>query len=539
MLDHVDVFIFEEIGMISAETYGVLDRVLKYVCQNDRPWGGKLVIATGDPCQLPPITGRPFFMTTHLFSFKTILMKRYVRAAADHQLQQVLEILRKNTIGQEDRQIVTQTINERSHFVETWEDVPRGPIHVVSTRRAEETVLKNLLRTHANTPDSVTIECIDEVQRGDEWIPMENERISNQLSRHVLEYKSLLIFPGAIVSMTYNDNSVRAPFSQGQLAIIENIPQDFDPSTSPVSIVLVPPGERVVAQARQQWVRRVVTRHYSMPVVMKVGTIYRRNQYPFRHAATSTIHRVMGQTAAAGLATRISSFQTEYSLWSKSQLLVVLSRVTDLQSLYFVGNREETLNAMDTVMMTSEPFDDVIRERLQMADTSDHNPNRIISNVEHPFTPNGRGIPDVYTGYVYLICCPDQPNISYVGQTGRQLRLRLREHQYGNGSQYTRGRSWALVACITGFFGPTEELIHNQRLCLERMIHCNLEGRFPWQIVAQMRTEVVAFNSRPPADNTNFLTLHIISDIEEPRIRNLIGNSPADLINDDIQNHGV
>ena len=58
LLSQIDVFIFQEIGLVSSEIYSIIDSAMKYLIDNDLSMGGKLVLANRDPHQLSSVTGR-------------------------------------------------------------------------------------------------------------------------------------------------------------------------------------------------------------------------------------------------------------------------------------------------------------------------------------------------------------------------------------------------------------------------------------------------------------------------------------------------
>ena len=53
-LQHMDVILIAEIGLISSELFGAIDTVLRH---NKAPMGRLVVLATGDPHQLRPVNG--------------------------------------------------------------------------------------------------------------------------------------------------------------------------------------------------------------------------------------------------------------------------------------------------------------------------------------------------------------------------------------------------------------------------------------------------------------------------------------------------
>ncbi len=55
MLKKIDTLIIDEISMVRVDVFNQIDKILKYVCDNNRPFGGKQVILFGDLFQLPPV----------------------------------------------------------------------------------------------------------------------------------------------------------------------------------------------------------------------------------------------------------------------------------------------------------------------------------------------------------------------------------------------------------------------------------------------------------------------------------------------------
>ncbi len=69
-LERVDVLVVDEISLISADLWATMDYTLRLVRDSDQPFGGALVIADGDCCQLPKDDGSSVFQSTYLlFNF--------------------------------------------------------------------------------------------------------------------------------------------------------------------------------------------------------------------------------------------------------------------------------------------------------------------------------------------------------------------------------------------------------------------------------------------------------------------------------------
>jgi len=66
LIRRTDVFIFEDIGLVSAEYFSAIDNVLRVVMGNTSLMGGKLLLSCGDSKQLPPIDGRPLWSSLNM-----------------------------------------------------------------------------------------------------------------------------------------------------------------------------------------------------------------------------------------------------------------------------------------------------------------------------------------------------------------------------------------------------------------------------------------------------------------------------------------
>lgn len=55
VLRHISTIIIDEISMVRADTFDKIDRILKIINENDKPFGGKQMLLFGDLFQLPPI----------------------------------------------------------------------------------------------------------------------------------------------------------------------------------------------------------------------------------------------------------------------------------------------------------------------------------------------------------------------------------------------------------------------------------------------------------------------------------------------------
>ncbi|CAG0901954.1 unnamed protein product [Cyprideis torosa] len=410
ILQRTNVFIFEEIGLVSSEMFAVLDSVMKYVMSCDLPFGGKLVIANGNHVQLQPIEGRPFWMSTHfMMSFDAIVLKEYVRMANDPDLQHILQLLRKPIMIGEERKQVLDAIEKHCEFVDSWNQVPSERMRVLTTKKAQENINNKFLEDKLNQPNlrCVKSKSTDEILEGDRWKPCSGFR-QKSLNRNASEPQEMILFKDAIMCFTYNCNEGNAIFSQGGLCIVKSIPEEFNPD-SKVTVIIVPPGETNIFPPPRHWQQIQIGRRQGIPILVGPGIFARRTQYPFRYYTVQNFHRVMGCTAQGGIATQLSVVTKEFRMWDLGQLIVLLSRVTNMKMITFVGSKQDNLNAVEEIMTKEGKFTEAITERLVALDVLTSPPQRIITEQANPFVPIRREIPNVAQGYVYLLVCIHEP----------------------------------------------------------------------------------------------------------------------------------
>jgi len=309
LLKRTDVFVVEEIGLISAQIFATLDIVLQHLMQNTQPWGGKLLLCTGDARQLPPISGHPVWSSINMCTMmNVVLFTTYVRAR-DDDLRWINDETRR-TLTTVEAERVAQFIVAKCTMVNDWSDVPGDAVRIVSTRAAEEMVMHQYL-SGRNTQ---TYQALDEVQNATRWGKADMS-VTRRLNKVFYEYEQCQLFIGAVVRLTYNDRHAPIPFSQGQLSIVVDLPnKSTDSAEQTVKLCLAPPGVRHInpANISTEWPRIQVRRRTTPAVPVGRGVqMARRTQFPLRYHLASTIHRIQGETLAV-YATQLSSVKREF-----------------------------------------------------------------------------------------------------------------------------------------------------------------------------------------------------------------------------------
>lgn len=81
---YLQVWFFDEIGLISWEFLAVIDKVLRIIKDCQAPFGGSLFFCSGDHYQLLPINGQPVWNSPLLLSaFRCMMLEHLVRSQGD------------------------------------------------------------------------------------------------------------------------------------------------------------------------------------------------------------------------------------------------------------------------------------------------------------------------------------------------------------------------------------------------------------------------------------------------------------------------
>jgi len=240
MLKRTDVFMFEEIGLLSAEFFAALDNILRVLMGNSLPWGGKLLLSCGDSKQLPPIDGRPIWGSINMCTMMQIFVFSCDVRARDAKLCWLNSECRRQ-LNADECKAVADAIVAECQFEPDWSHVPDVAVRIVPTKAAELKVMEEFLKDR-NTKSYCAV---DEVQNGAIW-EKAGDMISKQLNRRCYEYDVCKLYVNAVVRMTYNcRHGTTTVFSQGQVAIVVELPADnVEFMLKRLHLRLAPPGQR-------------------------------------------------------------------------------------------------------------------------------------------------------------------------------------------------------------------------------------------------------------------------------------------------------
>ena len=137
-LQQLDAIFVEEISMTSSELWAASDSILQMISSNRVPFGGKLVVGTGDFFQLPPPSGTSFMSSCFPLTFFVFNeLKHFVRMK-NEEGQELLSSLSSvpKSVAQIKR--AWEIILKACTFVDTWNAVPHDRIRIFATTKAEK-----------------------------------------------------------------------------------------------------------------------------------------------------------------------------------------------------------------------------------------------------------------------------------------------------------------------------------------------------------------------------------------------------------------
>jgi predicted GIY-YIG superfamily endonuclease len=473
-----DVYFGDEFGQFSDIYICVVDIILRTLRNSTAFMGGSLWIVTMDWKQLKPIDGLPAMLSPFMVTcFTYHQLDHSVRAARDARLQRIQEIARMDC-NKYTPQLLNEfrlLVGETCTFVSSWDSplIDKSTVRVFgrheAVRVAETAMISQIKSSDVGTVESHAKDEEMSVTAHSNWLSA-SASTRRRLDRKCKEGRVLTFYPGAVYEMTEN---VSGSFSQSQVAVLGTMPT-ADQATlhEPVRLLLAPSGCKAVPDDVQNsddllqhgWSEILVGEVKRARVhTFSQGIRGRRLQYAFRHRIAATVHATLGCDFNK-LATAVSASDPCYRLWEKEQVVVLLSRTFLGRHLIFVGNKNDTIEALTTLIQRRSQYSGYISHLLSvlcgqsMADDALSSP--AIHNELIPFCPIDVQLPQDGSGFCYIVVSLQDHSCTYIGQTLSIVR-RLNQHNSGTGSIQTASlakRPWSLVAYVCGFDGDQSRM---------------------------------------------------------------------------------
>ena len=145
LLQSLQTLFIEEISLLSGETFAAMEMIMRSLKGNDKKFGGTLIITNGNVCQLPNISGCNIFEACLLlFTFDFHFLEKFVRME-DPVGQELLLLLEKRPVSDEDAERVIEIMSSLCNFVENWEQIENPMIMKVFGKRVAE---KKAIKPH-------------------------------------------------------------------------------------------------------------------------------------------------------------------------------------------------------------------------------------------------------------------------------------------------------------------------------------------------------------------------------------------------------
>lgn len=306
VLKFLDVLIVDEISMVRADLFDMMDRALRRIRQTEVPFGGVQLVLVGDLLQLPPVLpdyerdqfllhwDTPYFFSAHCYerlALRQVELKTIWRQR-DPEFVEVLNQVREGAVSE----LVLETLNDRvdANFVpgDDW-------VTLTSRRRTVEQINQERLAELTSRKYSSTA-----VREG-------GSELKDFPGSEVLEYAV-----GARVMTVINDH--KGEFVNGSFGTIS----DADEET----ITVVLDNGNSARFTKHRWeVKRPVLAEGRLSSE-EVGSIV---QFPVILAWAITIHKSQGKTIPK------CHINLKGGTVTDGQFYVALSRAVDLENLRF------------------------------------------------------------------------------------------------------------------------------------------------------------------------------------------------------------
>ena len=224
-LQDCELFIIDEISMMSGHQLDLVDKVMRKAMSNKMPFGGINLLMVGDFYQLPPVTKS----TTKKFAFQSDVWK-------NNEIE--IEYLKSNH-RQKDSRFVKELgklrlANVDDDLVQYFDDIENS---------SEENIFPKLV-SRAFMAERINNDKLSEIKgkvRSYEMIEMGDQDICNSLKKSVLPPEILHLKKGANVIFTYND--ARDRWFNGTRGVVTGFDDEDD-----LPIVTLDNGEEYVVE---------------------------------------------------------------------------------------------------------------------------------------------------------------------------------------------------------------------------------------------------------------------------------------------------
>ena len=351
-LSDVTMLVIDEISMVRADTFEMMNQICQRVKGNTLPFGGITVVVVGDLFQLPPVVsdeaimnylldeyGGIYFFDSHIVKdnigkIKLFELTHSYRQQNDPEFVKILDAFRE-PLTPERKVELLESINRR-----VSSDLPDDAIYVASSNSGVTEVNKNKLAALSGEEQSVEAEYVIRLKNSDGTVHVKHCDLpcDKNIEEIVLpsQYDGILKFKiGARVMLTKNCKVRRKRYyTNGDFGTIRDFNgQYFTIELDNGSLIHCPNPEDNYSH------NQIKEERYELKYNPRTKKITRSRypvqttyQYPMKLAYAFTIHKSQGQTYDKVI------LDLNSHIFAPGQLYVALSRAKTLQGLYLTKN---------------------------------------------------------------------------------------------------------------------------------------------------------------------------------------------------------
>ncbi|PIP86777.1 helicase [Candidatus Campbellbacteria bacterium CG22_combo_CG10-13_8_21_14_all_43_18] len=381
------ILIIDEISMLSASQFEMIDVLAREMRQNDKPFGGIRVILSGDFFQLPPVS-RPG--DDDRYAFESPVWRElnpvvcYLLGTYRHEddvLKKILDSIRRRDISQDLRRKLFSKIEEKN-----WErdnslkDVTRLYTHNADVDRENEARLGQIKKEEFS---------YEMKTRG-------KKHLAESLKKWCLAPENLRLKEGAQVMFVKNDTQKR--YVNGTRGMVIG-------KEGGLPVVKTLSGKKILAEYAE-WVFEEDGR-----VVAQI------EQIPLRLAWAITVHKSQGMTLDEAHINLSKSF-------TPGQGYVGLSRIKSMSGLFLSGLNEEALMVDERAARADRNFLD--RSKMASDKIKEMNKNEIKKKIGKFLkegggkAPKGKDFSD--SAYCSARVKPLETNLSTYDETAKFVK---------------------------------------------------------------------------------------------------------------------
>lgn len=329
-LENAKVLIIDEISMLHAKQFTLVNQVLKYFKENDEPFGGIQLIVCGDFFQLPPV-GKSDELNRDKFCF---MSPAWVEAKF-----KVCYLTEQHRQGDDPLNDILNAIRQQNIL----------PEHIQQLRSAQSHILGDTytrLYTHNANVDSINQQYLNDIQQEEYQFQAEydgNEKLIETLKSSVRAPEMLVLKKNAKVMFV--KNNFDEGYINGSLGEVIDFVNDNEKGILPKVQLLT--GEQLLVE-KATW-----------SIENEEGDVLAScTQIPLRLAWAMTIHKSQGMTLDYAEIDLAKTFE-------KGQGYVALSRLRSLSGLRLLGFQSHALELDSLAVKADKRFQELSAEAEQ------------------------------------------------------------------------------------------------------------------------------------------------------------------------------